>query len=1758
MAEPSAKEQLALELINEARLDPMGNAARYISSYATQATSNDPDINQALDFFNVNGPALKAALEALTPVEPLAWNNLLADAATGHSQNMDNQNKQEHVLDGNDPGDRITAAGYNWNSFGENIFLNSENPLHGHAAFMVDWGSGPNGMQNPPGHRDNIMDDTAAPWDFREIGIGIVDRGNGKESTTQNFGTRLSDDTKAYVLGVAYDDSDANNFYSVGEGIAGLNVAVGAASTATTISGGYTLIPAATGSQNIVFSNGGLAASATYQATLVANHNYKLDIVNIGSGNPVLRTSLSGILSGSGVLHIVGIGMIGLELTANIGNNSITGAKGDDKMSGGADNDTLNGGIGDDKMTGGIGADTYMYGANFGADTITDFNRGEGDEITLLSFGAIQSVVDLFAKATVTEAGGNTEIDFGGGNTLTLNNVAKNSLVDSDFNFGPPVPVITGTGGKDTINGSSSPPLQTTNDDEIIFGLDGDDVIDALGGADFVEGGDGNDNMKGGAGIDTLSYEDATAGVTVSLLVTAQQDTKGAGKDTVSQFENILGSVHADKLTGDKNDNKLEGAANDDILDGGLGNDTLLGGNGDDLLIGGVGSDTIDGGAEGILGDTASFAGITVAVSASLAGGAASYKIGLVTDTDTLLEIENLIGGSGADQLFGDGNANKLDGAAGNDKLFGDAGNDTLIGGIGNDELQGDDGDDLLIGGAGADKIDGGSFGDNDTVSYVGSAAGVTVVLDGVTLGKGGDAAGDLVSLFVEHVIGSAKDDKIFAVSGKNYLQGGAGNDTLAAGGNDDKLDGGAGNDMLIGDAEADELIGGDGIDTASYAGFNVTVDVTVNGKGFGGNAEGDQLFEIENLIGTAVNDTLTGDVGVNSLTGGGGDDQLRDFDAGDGIDVLIGGAGNDTITGHAGDKLDGGADTDTLIALGGGLLPQFVTVDLSKNLFTEGKAKSTLVSFEHVTGSDAHDTLTGTAGINKIIGNNGNDVIQGLAGADILDGDNSNIPGNDTVVYAMSNAAVTIDLIQQGTKSNANDAPLNKQFGGHADGDRLYGFENVVGSKFNDVLTGDNFDNIIEGGLGNDILDGGASGANGNTVSYAGATANVTVSLTIVGTEQNTGGGGKDKISNFVNILGGKGADILTGDAGNNTIDGGAGNDLIQGGDGDDILRGGDGTGDTVTYANASEGVVVNLLNTAQQDTTLPIVGITGAGKDTLSEFENLTGSGFNDSLIGNTGANAISGGKGDDRVVGWIGNDVLDGGEGTDSVSFTYLTNTQHLVLTLGALNLATGAVAKTSTSGVAGDIDAIMNIESVLGGSGNDKITGNAGSNALSGWDGNDRLFGLGDADFLHGENGDDFLEGGAGADLINGWADNDTASYFTSKLAVTIELKGAIQGSASGGDADGDQIFNIENVIGSAKNDTLKGDVNNNVIEGGLGDDALTGGGGIDTLSYAGATAAVTASLALQGGLQSTGGGGKDTASGFQNLWGGNGADKLFGDVNANEIRGGGGNDTINGGGNNDTFFGDAGDDTLTGGAGNDTFFGGAGKDKITGGDNSDSVKLSGSDGVGDVIDLGGHVLDVMEFFGSTPIALSNFNATASQIEVLNANNFDVTGTTGADNIDFSGFDTVNNLGTMDGLGGNDKITGTLNADTIIGGAGNDILDGKAGADHLHGGLGTDTLTGGADADTFHIKLGEGFDTIKDFLSGTDEIELDLPAGAPGTFLQASGAVPVFNGPGAAIIYDQDDGKVYYDTGPTSVHIATLTGAPTLALLDFTFV
>ena len=236
----------------------------------------------------------------------------------------------------------------------------------------------------------------------------------------------------------------------------------------------------------------------------------------------------------------------------------------------------------------------------------------------------------------------------------------------------------------------------------------------------------------------------------------------------------------------------------------------------------------------------------------------------------------------------------------------------------------------------------------------------------------------------------------------------------------------------------------------------------------------------------------------------------------------------------------------------------------------------------------------------------------------------------------------------------------------------------------------------------------------------------------------------------------------------------------------------------------------------------------------------------------------------------------------------------------------------------------------------------IDGTSDHDVIFGQWGNDTLRGFGGNDHLHGQDGNDTLIGGAGADFLDGGADNDKASYSNSPTGVTVNLK---SGHGSGGDAEGDILQGVEELIGSDHNDFLVGsDGDNYYLSGGAGNDTIMGGSGEDKL-YGGDD-----NDTLMGGDhgdQLYGGEGKDIlkgGGGADYLWSHNGNDHLYGDDGSDKLNGGAGYDYLEGGNGEDHLAGAEHNDELYGGANDDVLTGGAGVDRLVGGSGEDSFKF----------------------------------------------------------------------------------------------------------------------------------------------------------------------------------------------------------------------
>lgn len=539
----TAAEQLLIELINRARLDPLGETARYGLG----------DVNQNLAAGTIKG----------TPMAVLAPNAALEAAADGHSQWMLDTDVFSHTgAGGSSPTTRMTAAGYtlsgSWRT-GENIAwsgstgqinLNTLISDHHRALFL----SAP--------HRQNLLNP-----DFREIGVAQIGGPFASGGTvynasmlTENFA--LSG-RSVFLTGVAYTDLDNNDFYSLGEAGTATVFTIGASQTTTAAAGGYALGLTAAADVAVSITQGAL--SAQVRVNLSAG-NGKLDLVD----GKVLETSVDLTLV-SGVTAARALGVSNVALTGGDGNDLLTGNSGANLLTGGAGADTLIGGLGNDTLVGGAGADVLNGGD--GIDTVS--YRG--------TLGA--HLIDLaYAQFNTATAAGDSYVSIenliGADGADDLRGTEGDNLLQG----GGEADILHGRGGNDTLMGEA-----------------GDDVLVGGAGADRLIGGAGRDRAAYYFSTDNLTIDMASVG---RNTFEAAGDTYGgiedlaggAGNDALFGDKNgnrIYGADGADKLYGRQGNDYLDGGAQNDRLDGGAGNDTLNGGLGADVFVFNGGRDVI-------------------------------------------------------------------------------------------------------------------------------------------------------------------------------------------------------------------------------------------------------------------------------------------------------------------------------------------------------------------------------------------------------------------------------------------------------------------------------------------------------------------------------------------------------------------------------------------------------------------------------------------------------------------------------------------------------------------------------------------------------------------------------------------------------------------------------------------------------------------------------------------------------------------------------------------------------------------------------------------------------------------------------------------------------------------------------------------------------------------------------------------------------------------------------------------------------------
>lgn len=874
---------------------------------------------------------------------------------------------------------------------------------------------------------------------------------------------------------------------------------------------------------------------------------------------------------------------------------------------------------------------------------------------------------------------------------------------------------------------------------------------------------------------------------------------------------------------------------------------------------------------------------------------------------------------------------------------------------------------------------------------------------------------------------------------GNDNLTGGSGADSILGGYGDDVISGGAGNDHLDGEWGDDELTGGAGADKFTFYSDNWD-DVHDGVANLWGNdtiTDFDPSQDMIHFSGTLVRSGER-DITITEVNG----NTVIEAFWGDSV----------TLIGVTPDQL---SDDNFQYRLGVQLMGGNIEGDASNNSLTGTSANDTIYGYE------GNDTIVGGNGENYLRGFEGDDLITGGNGLDIIGGEE----GNDTI-----NAGAGDDYIL----SNAG----------------------------NDSVNGDNGNDLIETDLGNDTLNGG----NGNDILRPGR-----------GDDQMSGGAGSDEF-------------VIGREWGNDTIsDFDLDNDILD-------FRGTGLEVSDLTISNSGGNAVISdgtntLTLTGVSSSDLSAVAddvIWGAGNITshYSEFSEVETIGASDEdILVITDILETDG-------VRWVQSD-----DGMTYTSYSFLNYNSIAVSDdnstwwYDAIEPLTPLAQYTVEQEIA-RVESYTNLDLVWV-----EDYGESGANIRMGY----HMFVIGGGSttpyagpyasdvFIGIGVGEHYREGFFNHELGHSlgfvdlavWNEFTGQDYTVMSYVVSARQPDAEYGT-TGVDYQYADIAGLQYLYGTdnestAGNDTFTYDISSDepFIK------TIFDAGGTDTIQVTGTGDPVHIDL-TPGSWSNIGEDAQyewwDEASQevirasevgtlfimpnttIERAIGSDGDDTLTGNDADNVLRGNDGNDYSDGGNGNDALWAgsdDTGNDTLIGGNGNDTIGGGAGNDSIDGGAGNDL--MFGGDG-DDIVNTGNGANTIWAGSGDDQITGGDGN----DIMGGGLGDDDISGGAGNDVI-YGGQDTET-AGTNDTLsggggndviyaaGGNDSVTGGDGNDNLFSGGDNDTVEGGAGNDTLWGGGGDDSFTGGAGADVFYFGGSSGNDTVTDF--DTDEDILDL--------------------------------------------------------------
>ncbi|WP_332113059.1 calcium-binding protein [Campylobacter ureolyticus] len=1413
--------------------------------------------------------------------------------------------------------------------------------------------------------------------------------------------------------------------------------------------------------------------------------------------------------------------------------------------------DILIGGKGDDTLIGKAGNDIYIFGKDFGNDTIIEENNDKNvikftdgiskddllfkklnNDLVILQNKNSVTIKDMFNGASI-----NSKIDkivFDDGSSITNREFINLAVANSSSNE------------NDTLIGYF-------DDDYVLDALDGNDTIITNGGNDVLIGGAGDDALKGGKGNDTYKFElnhgkdiieDNIGKETIVINGKTKEDlifTYDATttdliinyKDNKNDSITIKKWKYMDNLTIKFDDNsyiddryitnKIKTINSDsDTSEVGRYYSTNLE-DGDDVYV--IKKDAgklsiydnftlhsykVDGGNDTIKFDEISSNEVVYKMSGSnlLIGIAEENK--KFEDLNTVVTIKNWTS-----------KHNRIENFAFSDKTLSQ--NDII------DKFS---------------KSENFLFQTDESDKATFKNGGVIYALDGDD---------EIVSVENKsEVYGNEGNDKIIA---NGTIYGNEGDDTLKGYSGDDTIYGGEGDDILIGASGDDFLQGDSGDDTYVFAknwGNDTINNYDRNGTDKIKFTDGISKYDLIFARGVKNSD-VTNDLFIYSkdkknsikitdffynyqsidenrkidliefdngeilksedlkylvLQGSKYDDVIRGydedftFDAGEGSDIVFAGNKNDKIFGNDGDDTLYGEDgNDTLIGGTGNDTLQGGDGD-DKYIFNLGDGKDEIYDI------DGNDTIEFGKSITKdslIVIRDGENNLK------IYVKDNPNIPNKDINLDEVKDIITLKDVFhynetynsnvietvrfQDGSTLNFNDIKKLSLINSSNSTETLRGYDdennNIVGNDADETIYGGELDDTINAGAGNDTI-----------TAYSG---------------KNT-------------LIGGSGDDVFYGDQANNTyiFSKGDGNDKISGRSSDSTIKFEDGISkddikvtrgenldDLVVKINENDSITIKNfyydgnINKENEKAIVSNFLFANGEKIGYEEFHKLSyigkenddtiyGLNSNDTIKGNDGDDTLYGEDGNDTLIGGTGNDTLQGGDGDDTYIFNLGDGKDEIYESSGNDTIEFGkGISKDSLIVIR---DGENNLKIYV------KDNPNIPNKDINIDEVKD-IITLKDVFRLDTSNSNQIIE-------TVKFNDGSTISFNELKKMSMLgldnnqtnikgydDMENIIKASQKdttiqGGDLK-DTIYGGQNndiINANDGNDTVYGNGGDDIIYGGSGDDILYGNDGNDTI------------YDTNGNNTINGGSGNDIIKGFGSIYGNSGNDTIETSVNyyeentsINTINGGSGNDTLKGGKGDDTYVFNLGDDidTVTDQGGDNTV-------KFGDGINTDNIIVKRGSNLNDLVIMTSKndKITIKDFY----VGLSYEDGTllntqdnkhkiinkfifADQTE-LNYEEFHKLSYNGKDSDDL--IYGLNSNDFINGGKGNDTVYARDGDDTLYGNDGDDILNGDLGNDTLIGGTGNDTLQGGDGDDTYIFNLGDGKDEIYES-SGNDTIE-----------------------------------------------------------------